>query len=108
MAESKYGKYISTHLKPNIKLPDFRANLTPVGQEPLNGRHHYMEHIFWLDKEVFPFPESFYSGIVWFWPQGRTEIILGRGCATGGRRSPSGAGPPASCSAAAFTSGCSS
>jgi hypothetical protein len=75
MAESKYGKYISTHLKPNIKLPDFRSGLTPVGQGPLDGRHRYMEHIFWLDKEVFPFPESFYSEIVWFWPQARTEIV---------------------------------
>jgi len=70
MPESKYGKYIQTELKQNIKLPGFRGREAPsIGQGLLNGQRRVMEHLFWLDKEVFPFPDAFYSEIVWFWPQ---------------------------------------
>jgi hypothetical protein len=61
MTESKYGKYIITELKPDIKLPDFRTDRpgkkTPAG----------LQHIIWLDKEVVPGSRMF-GEFVWFWP----------------------------------------
>jgi len=55
MAESKYGKYICTELKENIKLPGFRPGeiLTPLppGQRrrmnhviSVLGNHHLFRH----------------------------------------------------------------
>jgi hypothetical protein len=74
MPVSKYGKYIQTDIKPNIKLPGFRGGEAPnIGQGMLNGHRRVMEHLFWLDKEEFPFPGAFYSEIVWFWPQAREK-----------------------------------
>lgn len=76
MAQSKYGPYIQTDIKAKIKLPGFRDGEGPnIGQGLLNGQRRVMEHLFWLDKEEFPFQGAFYSEIVWFWPQARKEIL---------------------------------
>jgi hypothetical protein len=68
MAESKYGKYICTELKKDIKLPEFRAGERDrLGQGEVNGHRRFMEHVFWIDSEVIP--GAFYAEAVWFWPQ---------------------------------------
>ena len=64
MAESKYGKYIVTELKKNIKLPSFRAG--EVLEEAKPGEKRRMNHVIWMDSEVVP--GSFYSECVWFFP----------------------------------------
>jgi hypothetical protein len=64
MAESKYGKYICTELKKNIKLPGFRSGEI-LGQAP-PGQRRFMNHVIWMDDEVIP--GAFYSECVWFLP----------------------------------------
>ncbi|HJX11926.1 MAG TPA: hypothetical protein VJ377_00175 [Dehalococcoidales bacterium] len=67
MAESKYGKYICTDLKKDIRLPGYRAwEKTMIGQGEFQGRRRMMEHVIWMDREVVP--GAFYSECVWFWP----------------------------------------
>ena len=56
MTESKYGKYICSTLKEEVKLQE-AAN--PPGQR-------IMDHIIWMDDEVIP--GAYYSEVVWFWP----------------------------------------
>ena len=64
MAESKYGKYICTELKKNIKLPGFRTGEI-LGQSTPDQRR-FMNHVIWMDSEVIP--GAFYSECVWFFP----------------------------------------
>ena len=67
MAESKYGKYICTELKKEIKLPGYREfETTMIGQDKVEGLRRAMEHVVWTDTEVMP--GSFYSECVWLWP----------------------------------------
>lgn len=56
MAESKYGKYICTELKEEVRLKE--AEVAPDKR--------IMDHIIWMDNEVIP--GAFYSEVVWFWP----------------------------------------
>ena len=64
MAESKYGKYICTELKKDIKLPGYRDfETTMIGQGKVEGLRRAMEHVVWTDTEVMP--GSFYSECVW-------------------------------------------
>jgi hypothetical protein len=72
MAESKYGKYICTELKKEIQLPGFRAGPS-IGQGMVNGVRRMMEHMIWMDDTVIP--GAFYSEMVWFWPQIKTETV---------------------------------
>ena len=65
MAESKYGKYIVTELKKDIKLPSFRPGEVLEPAKP--GEKRMMNHVIWMDSEVVP--GSFYSECVWFFPQ---------------------------------------
>jgi mannose-6-phosphate isomerase-like protein (cupin superfamily) len=64
MAESKYGKYIVTELKKNIKIPSFRPGEVLEPAKP--GVKRRMNHVIWMDSEVVP--GSFYSECVWFFP----------------------------------------
>ena len=64
MTESKYGKYIVTELKKNIKLPSFRPGEKLDEAKP--GEKRMMNHVIWMDSEVVP--GSFYSECVWFFP----------------------------------------
>ena len=64
MTESKYGKYIVTELKKNIKLPSFRSG--EVLEEAKPGEKRRMNHVIWMDSEVVQ--GSFYSECVWFFP----------------------------------------
>jgi quercetin dioxygenase-like cupin family protein len=65
VAESKYGKYIVTELKKDIKLPSFRPGEVLEPAKP--GEKRMMNHVIWMDSEVVP--GSFYSECVWFFPQ---------------------------------------
>lgn len=64
MAESKYGKYIVTDLKKNIKIPSFRPGEVLEPAKP--GEKRRMNHVIWMDGDVVP--GSFYSECVWFFP----------------------------------------
>ena len=66
MKESKYGKYICTDLKTDIKLPDFKGDQVISGQGYENGVRKSMEHVIWMDSNVIP--GAFYSEIMWCWP----------------------------------------
>ena len=66
MAESKYGKYICTELKPNVNLPDFKGDQVIVGQGYENGVRRSLEHVIWMDGGVVP--GAFYTEITWCWP----------------------------------------
>jgi hypothetical protein len=68
MTESKYGKYICTELKKNIKLPGFKGDQV-IRQGAVNGVRPPLEHIIWMDSEVIP--GAFYSEIMWCWPTRR-------------------------------------
>jgi hypothetical protein len=68
MAESKYGKYICTELKKNIKLPSFKGDQVIV-QGKAYGTRPPLEHVIWMDSEVIP--GAFYAELMWCWPQGR-------------------------------------
>jgi hypothetical protein len=70
MAESKYGKYICTELKENIKLPGFRPGeiLTPLPP----GQRRRMNHVIWMDSEVIP--GALYSECVWFFPESMRNV----------------------------------
>jgi len=77
MAESKYGKYIITELKKDIKLPGFRAGEQDLlGQGEFEGKRRMMEHVFWLDSDVIP--GAFYGEAVWFWPQAAANMQMMR------------------------------
>jgi len=52
MAESKYGKYICTELKQEVKLR----------QEKTDRSQRMMEHVIWMDNDVIP--GAFYSECV--------------------------------------------
>lgn len=64
MAESKYGSYIVTDLKKDIKLPSFRLGEKLDAPQP--GEKRMMNHVIWMDSDVVP--GSFYSECVWFFP----------------------------------------
>jgi hypothetical protein len=65
MPESKYGKYICTELKKDIKLPGFKGNQV-IRQGTVDGKRVPLEHIIWMDSEVIP--GAFYAEIMWAWP----------------------------------------
>jgi hypothetical protein len=65
MAESKYGKYICTELKKDIKLPGFKGEQV-IRQGTLDGKRVPLEHVIWMDSEVIP--GAFYAEIMWAWP----------------------------------------
>jgi len=57
MVESKYGKYIITQTKPNLKVPEFRGqDLTKVD---------WSTQFLYLDDEVIK--GSFYFECIWMW-----------------------------------------
>ena len=56
MLETKYGKYICTELKEEVKLRE----------EKIDRSQRMMEHVIWMDNEVIP--GAFYSECVWFRP----------------------------------------
>ena len=66
MKESKYGKYICTELKTDIKLPGFKGDQVIRGQTLVNGARLPMEHIIWMDSSVIP--GAFYGEYMWCWP----------------------------------------
>jgi hypothetical protein len=68
MAASKYGKYICTELKQNIKLPSFKGDQV-IKQGKASGVRPPLEHVIWMDSEVIL--GAFYSELMWCWPQGR-------------------------------------
>ena len=65
MPDSKYGKYICTELKKNIKLPEFKGDQKIVQGDKGSVRPP-LEHIIWMDSEVIP--GAFYAEIMWCWP----------------------------------------
>jgi hypothetical protein len=65
MAESKYGKYICTDLKKDIKLPSFKGDQV-ITQGVVNGVRSPLEHVMWMDSSVIP--GAFYAEIMWVWP----------------------------------------
>ena len=58
MAETKYGKYIVTEMKPNLKLPSFSVQ----PEESSAGR---ATRVLYLDNEVMK--GAFYVSCSWFW-----------------------------------------
>ncbi len=60
MAESKYGKYIVTEMKRNIKEAPWTPEVA-VAEKGKGGR------VLWLDNEVVP--GSFYLETVWQYPR---------------------------------------
>ena len=72
MAESKYGKYICTELKQEVKLR----------QEKNDRSQRMMEHVIWMDNDVIP--GAFYSECVWVTPppEGSPEPANSPGGAT--------------------------
>jgi len=57
VTETKYGKYICSELKPEIREKQEQRG-------PRDKR--MMEHVIWMDDEVIP--GALYSELVWFWP----------------------------------------
>lgn len=64
MAESKYGKYIITKPKPDLKLPSYRREGADISA---SGR----TDLIYLDDEVIK--GAFYVECVWFWPEAGSE-----------------------------------
>ena len=58
MAETKYGKYIVTEMKPDLKLPSFSVQ----PEESPAGR---ATRVLYLDNEVIK--GAFYVSCSWFW-----------------------------------------
>jgi len=59
MAKSKYGKYIITEPKTDLKLPSYRRKPAEI---PTSGQ----THLIYLDNEVIK--GAFYVECVWIWP----------------------------------------
>jgi len=57
MAESKYGKYVITQVKPNLKPPEFRGRDLSEGD--------WSKQFIYLDEEVIK--GSPYFECIWFW-----------------------------------------
>jgi hypothetical protein len=65
MADSKYGKYIITEMKPTVTEASWTTNPIRKAGKGQDGR------ILWLDNEVLP--GSFYVETVWAYPRGPEE-----------------------------------
>lgn len=64
MAESKYGRYIITDTKPDLKLPAYRSASVAAPAE-------LQTRLIYLDDDVIK--GAFYTECVWFW-QGYDQI----------------------------------
>lgn len=65
MAETKYGKYIITEMKSNLKLPAY----SPDPSKPCDE----MTRVLYLDNEVLE--GSFFLSSVWFWKKSGQDTI---------------------------------
>jgi hypothetical protein len=68
MRNQNTGETYRRTLKKTLKYRYQRAEAPKIGQGILNGYPPPDGTLFWMDKEVFPFEDAFYSEIVWFWP----------------------------------------
>ena len=67
MAEAKYGKYIITGAKSDLKLPSYRRDAAEITA----GEH---TRLIYLDSEVIK--GAFYVECVWYW-KGSEQSIVG-------------------------------
>ncbi len=70
MAETKYGQYIVTDIKSDLKLPSYRSESR---QDPTDTRS-LPTRVMWLDSQVVP--GAFYSECVWIWPECASEKVV--------------------------------
>lgn len=66
MAETKYGKYIITEMKRNLKLPAY-------SRQPIESPDHTATRVLYLDDEVVR--GAFYVSCSWFW-KGSERVIV--------------------------------
>ena len=66
MGEAKYGKYIITEAKPDLKRPSYRSDAAEIAA----GNH---TRLLYLDDEVIK--GAFYVECVWYWKESEQPIV---------------------------------